>query len=191
MTMPVLSVWRLTAEGRRVARNRRDLHAVIAYATHTDGGIRTLWAHPDDRLGTVIIQSAHTPSQDVLTHLATPIGAPTTPYVTYAQGATVRVSADANPTRCVDGKNTPVDDHAGWLATRLRDCADVLDCAAEPRAPIRLRHPRSGTVTLSRAILHATVTVTHPARFGRLIVGGIGHGRAYGLGLLLTRQVTA
>ena len=68
---PYLTIATLTREGRRVAANRRDLHAVIAYACHIDDGVRTLWSWPDDKQDTIIIQSAEPPRADQLATVAT------------------------------------------------------------------------------------------------------------------------
>lgn len=183
---PSLTMASLTSDGQRM--NRRDLHAVIAYATHVDGGVRTLWAQPDR--DHVLIQSAEPPRGEQLGHIMTPISTAARA-LDYRTGGLYRLIVDANPVITTKRDARPTDDYSAWLATRLRHCATVLDCDAQPRSPLRIKHPTGGVVTLSRAIITATATVTDPVEFARLAMWGIGNGRAYGLGLMLTQEMSS
>ena len=136
----------------------------------------------------LVIQSAQAINPDAAPHIMTILGSRARD-LRYEQGGTYRIAIDANPT--ISQRRIPkaTTEHRAWLATRLRDCATVLDFDSTPQRTLRFAHPR-GTVTLARATISASVRVTDPTEFARLAKSGVGRGRAYGLGLMLTSEVT-
>jgi CRISPR system Cascade subunit CasE len=80
-----------------------------------------------------------------------------------------------------------------WLAGRLARVGAELDPAAcWILAHTQLRLPRrapQGQAVLSVVDAEGALTVRDPAALGRALVDGIGHGKAFGLGLLLLRPL--
>ena len=75
-----------------------------------------------------------------------------------------------------------------WLADRFGDAARLERAACRLARFQRSRVIRNGRPTEGpEAVIHGTLTVTDPARFGRMLALGIGRHRAYGFGMLLLR----
>lgn len=176
----VLHSYALTAEGRRVARNRRDLHAAIAYAT-SDQPTRALWSLHDKAL---LIQTANPIPPDALSGIATLTGS-TTLTLDLSLGQRIFLNADVNPVKDSGDRILPADGPVEWLTARLKSTADVVTAEWQHMPTIRLPHPRGGLVTLARAILNATITVQDPEALTARLLAGLGRGKAYGLGLTL------
>jgi CRISPR system Cascade subunit CasE len=82
-----------------------------------------------------------------------------------------------------------------WLAGKLARVGAELDPAAcRIMAHTQLRLPRRAPqeqAVLSVVDAEGALTVRDPAALGRALIDGIGHGKAFGLGLLLLRPLGA
>lgn len=185
------------------APDAHDLHA--ATEALWDGlpwppGARPLWSQP--RPDTIVVQGpaplTHTaPAGWALTAHSIPVTIP-------PAGARISLSLIANPTRVTtlttpEGAERkprhalPETDWAAWLTRHLQPALDLTGRIGHRKLPAARghHHGRAGTVTHARAMFHATATVTDPERLAALTAAGVGHGKAYGCGLLLIRQVPA
>lgn len=170
-------------------RDARAVHRALEHDTHAQG--RTLWAQPTPRR--IIIRTPvagvawdrwpHAQSTSV-----------TAASLRYTPGTRIAWALIANPTRSVfirgqRGKRVALDDAdsvIAWAGERLRAAATPDGVDAQ-----RLQ-PASGAsgLNLSRWALSGSATVEDSGAMARLLTEGVGHGRAFGCGLLLVRDAT-
>lgn len=83
--------------------------------------------------------------------------------------------------------SVPIDQRAEWLAAKLEGVINMTLIETEPLAPILVPKP-TGLVTIDRTGYYATGAVANTHRLAYLLANGVGHGRAYGCGLLLVQE---
>ena len=173
-------------DARRVLASREATHAVIAAAC--DGSARPLWRrHSNDRLYVVsdVIDEAR---------LRARLGSPDVVIRDYTKldrlegGASHRFTTTVCPTkRNPDGRRIPLttpDDVSSWLVRQLADAADVARVTVDAVRPLRFRK-RGAAVTLNAVDVIGVLTVKDVESMRRVLTGGLGRGKAYGLGLMM------
>ncbi|WP_327651993.1 type I-E CRISPR-associated protein Cas6/Cse3/CasE [Micromonospora aurantiaca] len=173
-------------------------------------GARTLW-RLDAQVSTTVYLYITSPGRPDLTHLVEQAGWPTTDaWVTRDYGGlldSLRPGQDwafrltANPVhsgrKTADSKETQrfgrlrEEDQVNWLMSRAADRGFRVATQQDGRPNLRLHH--SQTLNFKRGLTKVTLaTVTYDGilqvadaeAFRRALRGGIGHGKAYGCGLL-------
>jgi CRISPR system Cascade subunit CasE len=194
------------------------MHAAVraAFADdshHEDGSSRTLWRV--DALSSTVNLYLVSPGKPDLTHLVEQAGWPTTgTWDTRDYGALLETLRDgqrwafrltANPVH--NGRMKPDSpqtqrfgllrepEQVDWLLGRVNRCGFAI-CAQSDGEPNLSVHQRrtltfkrgSGNVTLVTATYDGTLEIADAKAFRRALVAGIGHGKAYGCGLLTLAQ---
>lgn len=179
-----LHLHRLHLTRKAAEMGERSIHATLERVWDGHGG-RLLWSHPEARL--VIVQAPGRPDP-VLLHAHTA----TTAAIHHQAGARVEIAGICNPTSKHGHRRTPVPagQLADWLAARLDGAVSLDSVAAEPLHPLVLT--KAGhRVALSRAGYAALGRVIDSKKLAHALTAGVGHGKAYGLGLLLATEVSA
>jgi len=180
----------LTRNARRLTLDSQAMHRTIAYAA----GERTLWALPSPHQ--LIVQSSHPIDTAKLDGLVAEHHT-NARRTRHAIGVRLHLALIANPTRQefthdTRGKRHPIpaDDIPDWVTRKLGDAVNLHTIDV---TPLGGRHGRrhSDRVTHHLAAIHATGTVTNPDLLENLIITGVGRAKAYGAGLLLTREIPA
>lgn len=189
----MITTIRLTRRARGLARDSQAMHRTLAHVL--DG--RGLWAMPDHR--TLVIQ--HPQPVDWSTHLPGVIAhSHTIERRTHPAGTEVEWALIANPTAAIvppgsprgtRGKRRalPPEKWNSWVERKLTPALDLhsIDGAALPTA-VGKRH---GARTIHRRVLFTGLaTVTDADALTGLQDHGVGRGKAYGCGLLITQEVT-
>lgn len=105
---------------------------------------------------------------------------------TFRKGA--EVDAFLAETLRRDAARTREEVYLDWLADRFGEAARLERAACRMVQFQRSRVIRGGRPTEGpEAVIHGTLTVTDPGRFGEMLARGIGRHRAYGFGMLLLR----
>lgn len=179
----------LNRRARGLTRDSQALHRTIAHAL----GERGLWAMPDHR--TLVIQ--HEKPIDWTTRLEGIIAhSHTIERRTHQADTQVEWALIANPVAAImqpglkRGKRRPLPPEKwnSWVERKLTPALDIhrIDGTALPTA-VGKRH---GARTIHRRVLFTGLaTVTDPDALTRLQDTGIGPGKAYGCGLLITQEV--
>lgn len=186
----------LARSDQQVRAETHDAHRMHMRAHHlTDGhtytdGSRLLWAQPTR--WSLVVQSSLPVSA-----LACPAG-----YVDRthsreiafpADGDLVRWALIANPSRATrvgqpDGqrRNVAADHPDEWVTKRLSTVLDDLTIEDSARLPsVRGRRQDGSTVHLARHRWVGAGRVADAEGLAARMLGGVGHGKAYGCGLLL------
>lgn len=165
----------------------RRLHQAIVTATRQpqDQTPRVLWSAPGP---TRIYIRHNTPIDDF------PNGAitATSPYTIHATGD-IRITGIINPDITTRGRRIPLltePDIHDWVTTRL-PWVHIHTITTTPIPPATGHKPHTGRVTLHRVGMTVTGTVTDPASAVQAHINGIGHGKAYGCGLLISQPLQA
>lgn len=179
-----LTELRLTRSARGLVGDVQSLHRTILHATDTDA--RVLWALP--RRDLLIVQSDAPVRPSALKGIVGKSHSAERP--TRLTGP-VRLSLIGHPTQAVSqpgrrGRVTPLrmDQWEEWFRRRVGHAVDLADVAVQdlgPRSGIR----HGVKVTHRWVAFTAAGTVTDTDEMERLIVDGVGRGKAYGCGLLL------
>lgn len=106
------------------------------------------------------------------------------------EGDVFRFTMDANPVVTAGGRRMPVVDPVGlvrWLVARFRARGCVPMVTGVRILPaLRFRKTRGGSmVTLHHVRYEGWLIVTDPVALRAMLTGGVGRGKAYGLGLPL------
>lgn len=171
---------------RKVLRSPEAIHAVVSAAT--SGSSRPLWRLDGDRL---YIVSDQLDTDRLEARLGKPVISTLDyrPFLDKLQnGETRRFALTATPVASKDGKRTPLRTPAGmhqWAERKLAqagarlDALDILDVHAT-------RFNRQGRKLTFHTVEYTGVfTVTDRDKLTHAMLAGIGHGKAYGLGLML------
>lgn len=171
---------------RKVLRSPEAIHAVVSAAT--SGSSRPLWRLDGDRL---YIVSDQLDTDRLEARLGKPIinTLDYRPFLDKLQnGETRRFTLTATPVVSKDGKRTPLRTPAGmhqWAEGKLTqagarlDALDILDVHAT-------RFNRQGRkLTFHTVEYTGEITITDRDKLTQTMLSGIGHGKAYGLGLML------
>lgn len=186
----MITTCRLTKNARRLARDPQAMHRTIAHTL----GERGLWALPDPR--TLIIQHDqpicwHTSMEGVIAHSHTTIA------TGHNAGDRIAWALIANPTSAAFTRGQrgtvrplPPDRWDGWVIGKLQNALDV-DSVAHELLPTLAGIKPDRRVTHRRVCFSGTAAVRDANALDQLRSTGIGRGKAYGCGLLITREVTA
>lgn len=171
---------------RKVLRSPEAIHAVVSAAT--SGSSRPLWRLDGDRL---YIVSDQLDTDRLEARLGKPIinTLDYRPFLDKLQnGETRRFTLTATPVVSKDGKRTPLRTPAGmhqWAEGKLTqagarlDALDILNVHAT-------RFNRQGRkLTFHTVEYTGEITITDRDKLTQTMLSGIGHGKAYGLGLML------
>lgn len=171
---------------RKVLRSPEAIHAVVSAATSGSG--RPLWRLDGDRL---YIVSDQLDTDRLEARLGKPIinTLDYRPFLDKLQnGETRRFTLTATPVVSKDRKRTPLRTPAGmhqWAEGKLTqagarlDALDILDVHAT-------RFNRQGRkLTFHTVEYTGEITITDRDKLTQTMLSGIGHGKAYGLGLML------
>lgn len=171
---------------RKVLRSPEAIHAVVSAAT--SGSSRPLWRLDGDRL---YIVSDQLDTDRLEARLGKPVISTLDyrPFLDNLQnGETRRFALTATPVVSKDGKRTPLRTPTGmhqWAERKLTqagarlDALDILDVHAT-------RFNRQGRKLTFHTVEYTGVfTVTDRDKLTQTMLSGIGHGKAYGLGLML------
>lgn len=171
---------------RKVLRSPEAIHAVVSAAT--SGSSRPLWRLDGDRL---YIVSDQLDTGRLEARLGKPVISTLDyrPFLDKLQnGETRRFALTATPVASKDGKRTPLRTPAGmhqWAERKLTqagarlDALDILDVHAT-------RFNRQGRkLTFHTVEYTGEITITDRDKLTQTMLSGIGHGKAYGLGLML------
>lgn len=171
---------------RKVLCSPEAIHAVVSAAT--SGSSRPLWRLDGDRL---YIVSDQLDTDRLEARLGKPVISTLDyrPFLDKLQnGETRRFALTATPVVSKDGKRTPLRTPAGmhqWAEGKLTqagarlDALDILDVHAT-------RFNRQGRkLTFHTVEYTGVLTVTDRDKLTHAMLAGIGHGKAYGLGLML------
>lgn len=180
----------ITRQGRHLIRDSQAVHRTLLHAT---GGDKHLWGTPDPQHLVV----RHPTPVDWLTSLpGVAAQAVTTPTAPHIAGEPIRFAIIANPTRAqpVKGKRgkvraLPPEKWTAWLDRKLGDALNLhtIESTAMPTATGK----KDAMRTVHRRVLFTgTATVKTPETLHTLMREGIGRGKAYGCGLLLTERIT-
>ncbi|PTA42492.1 type I-E CRISPR-associated protein Cas6/Cse3/CasE [Micromonospora sp. RP3T] len=184
--------------------------AFAAPEDHERDGVRTLW-RLDAPTPTTVYLYITSPGRPDLTHLVEQAGWPTTDaWVTRDYGGlldSLRPGQDwafrltANPVhsgrKTADSKETQrfgrlrEEDQVNWLLSRAADRGFRIATQQDGRPNLRLHHSQTlnfkrglANVTLATVTYDGILQIADAAAFRRALRGGIGHGKAYGCGLL-------
>lgn len=170
----------------------KDTQAIHRTLTHATNGTQHQWAQPDQHH--LIVRHQHPIDwNNTLTGIITQ--AITTPTTTPITGAPITYGLIANPTWAQSqghGQRSkrralPPEQWNQWLERKLGDALNLhhIDCTALPTA-IGKRHT---THTIHRRVLYTgEATVKNHEQLDKILHTGIGSGKAYGCGLLLTQE---
>ncbi|GDY93869.1 hypothetical protein MCC01972_12830 [Bifidobacteriaceae bacterium MCC01972] len=171
---------------RKVLRSPEAIHAVVSAAT--SGSSRPLWRLDGDRL---YIVSDQLDTDRLEARLGKPIinTLDYRPFLDKLQnGETRRFTLTATPVVSKNGKRTPLRTPAEmhqWAEGKLTqagarlDALDILDVHAT-------RFNRQGRkLTFHTVEYTGEITITDRDKLTQTMLSGIGHGKAYGLGLML------
>lgn len=171
---------------RKVLCSPEAIHAVVSAAT--SGSSRPLWRLDGDRL---YIVSDQLDTDRLEARLGKPVISTLDyrPFLDKLQnGETRRFALTATPVVSKDGKRTPLRTPTGmhqWAERKLAqagarlDALDILDVHAT-------RFNRQGRKLTFHTVEYTGVfTVTDRDKLTHAMLAGIGHGKAYGLGLML------
>jgi len=157
---------------------------------------RVLWRLETGRYGEnprVLVQTQKPPRwEEVLSRWKEPYGelAPDSPKevrLKLRPGQLLRFRLYANPTVTREGKRLGLyreEDQLNWLFQRLKARGAVVHKALVSRREKKNFKKRGETITLATAQFDGVLEVTDPERLLQTIEQGIGHGKAFGLGLL-------
>lgn len=170
---------------RPVLTDSHITHSTVLSAL-TDPGGRVLWAAPTRRL---LIVQAPEPVTGPMRHVADRSHKPAR--TRWDKGAALRLALIANPVRAQHvlgsrGKRTPLPlpDCETWLRRKLADAVHLDQVHAQDLGT--RTGTRHGQRVYHRLVAFiATGRVTDPDRLERLLIDGVGPGKAYGAGLLL------
>ncbi|WP_276652428.1 type I-E CRISPR-associated protein Cas6/Cse3/CasE [Corynebacterium vitaeruminis] len=185
----LLTTITLNKPGQGLVHDAQAVHRTLKYLDPN-----VLWGCPDGLH--LIIQ--HTHSIDWMTGLGRVMRMAHTTYAHQPDvGDTVDIALIGNPTLCQPrpgqrrGKRVPAppDKWMGWLHKRLDPCLTIHHVEATKLTPARGQKPTMRTTT-QRVLYTATATVTDPDMLDQLKTSGVGQGKAYGCGLLITQEVT-
>lgn len=185
--MSLITTIRLTASARRLVHDAQAMHRTIAHTLDQRG----LWAIPDPR--TLIIRHPdpitwHTAMEGVIAHSHTVV-APT-----HQDGERISWALIANPTKAepVRGRRgtirpLPPEAWADWMDRKLAPAMIIDSIEHQPmRTAIGIKPDRK--ITHRRVCFTGTATVRDADALTTLADTGIGRGKAYGCGLLVTRS---
>ena len=182
------------------AQARKDL--ADPYAMHqtlsrvVEPGDRVLWRLETGRYGEnprVLVQTLKPPRwEEVLSRWEEPYGelAPDSPkevHLALRPGQLLRFRLYANPTVTREGKRLGLyreEDQLNWLFERLKERGAVAHKVLVSRREKKNFKKRGETITLATAQFDGVLEVSNPERLLQAIEQGIGHGKAFGLGLL-------
>ena len=182
------------------SRARRDLydpyalHQSLAHAV--EPGDRPLWRLEAGRYGEnprVLVQTLQPPRWDrFFEHQTASYGglAPDSPKPfepELSPGQLLRFRLYANPNVTKAGKRIGLyqeEQQRSWIKERLEDRGALLLSALITRSGKKRFSKRDQTITLAVAQFDGILRVTDPAKLRRALESGIGHGKAFGLGLL-------
>ena len=188
-----MSVWLTVIHDPTLPTDAQRLHEhVVALTEGCPPEPRTLWSTPEP--GILVVQAPtavdrrHAPTASRVT--TTPIG------IEHTTGERVSFAVIANPSmrRCASGSRTArhplsADDADDWLRRKLGAALHVTSMTGQwlPAAVGHKTRDRT-RVTIARRIWGGEATVTDPVALRDLIIRGVGAGKAYGCGLILTRH---
>jgi len=192
--MLTLTLMRLHRDANALARDSHLMHRTLLSVT---GGVRPLWCLPNN--STLIIQH-DMPLADMPVGLVVNSSSAQV-RVDYDQGERVSITLIGAPVASSgewvrDDKGEPTGrkrrsyrmippvEQPNWLVRQLSDALTLEDIRVEPMRPSKgLKAER--TITWSRVAFAARGIVADPDRLRTRIIEGVGHGRAFGLGLLM------
>ncbi len=171
-----------------------SLHQSLAHAVAP--GDRPLWRLESGRYGEdprVLLQTLKPPDWERFFERQGPGYAELAPDSpkrfdpVFSPGQLLRFRLHANPTVSRAGKRLGLyreEEQRRWIEERLKDRgAELLSVLISQRE--KRRFTKNGqTVTLAVARFDGVLRVTDPERLRQAIANGIGHGKAFGLGLL-------
>lgn len=171
---------------QRMQRNIETLHAIIAAAT--EGSKRPLWRMDGDRIYIVADQV----DEDRLSARLAGAAVRSLDYERFLSkldnGMTIRFHWAGNTATGIGRK--PIHDptaRISWATGKLGNAGlDVASCVEQGNRTLDFRKaPKTQRVRLQRTDFAGTATVADIQTLREAMTGGIGRGRAYGLGLLL------
>lgn len=186
--MSTITTCALTRNAKRLAHDSQALHRTLKY----DIPGHFLWALPDRR--TLVVQHdepVHWP--DVMPGVITRTHS--TEATTPITGAPINWALIANPTVSVSrgkgrrGKRTPLGegDWVPWVRRKLDGAINIHTVDAS-LMPVARGQRHEMTIYHRRVMFTGTGTVTSHDTLTRLQHDGVGAGKAYGCGLLITQE---
>ena len=182
------------AQARRDLADPYSMHQTLA--TVARPGDRVLWRLEAGRYGEnprLLLQTAAAPNWDLLLSRGPePYGelAADSPKAFDPQlspGQLLRFRLYANPTVTREGKRLGLyleEEQIGWLTSRLRERGARLRAVTVSRRQKRSFKKKGHTIVLATGQFDGVLEVTDPDRLRAALERGIGHGKAFGLGLL-------
>lgn len=186
--MTFLTTYQLTDKARRLVMDSQALHRTIK---HAEPGA-TLWALPTRR--TLIVQAP----RPVGAHEIGPIALSSSSVqrrTNYDAGTRIEIAGIVNPTRAVrrPGAHSrreplPPDEWAAWAIRHLAPLR--IDTIDTEHVGMRSGQRHEMRVSHLHVAVRATGTVRDEDALAHILINGIGRARAYGCGLLITREIT-
>ena len=171
---------------RKVIRSPEAVHAVVSAAT--SGSTRPLWRLDGDRLYIVSDQLD-------LDRLEARLGKPVVNTLDYQlfldklqNGETRRFTLTATPVASKGGKRTPLRTPTGmhqWAERKLTQAGTTLDTLNVLNVHATRFNSQGRKLTFHTVEYTGTFTITDRNKLAQAMLAGVGHGKAYGLGLLL------
>lgn len=184
-------------QARRDLANRYELHRTLCRAFAAPGDARPLWRLELLRPGEaprLLVQSHAAPDWSRLAaehpgYLADRRAKPLDLADHLAPGQRLRFRLEANPTVTRDGKRHGLwreAEQLDWLGRQAARGGFALDAAVVTREErLALRKPgQPRPIVLHAVTFDGRLTVADPAALAAALDGGLGHGKALGLGLL-------
>ena len=182
------------AQARKDLADPYAMHQTLSRIAEPED--RVLWRLETGRYGEnprVLVQTLKPPRwEEVLSRWEEPYGelAPDSPkeiHLALKPGQLLRFRLYANPTVTREGKRLGLyreEEQLNWLTQRLKERGAVVRKALVSRREKKNFKKRGETITLATAQFDGVLEVTDPERLRQAIEQGIGHGKAFGLGLL-------
>lgn len=173
-----------------------DAGAVHRWLTKAADGPRFLWVSP--RAGHIVIQSQAPLNREALRQGVRSLYSAERP-LHYPTGTRLELIGIIAPTKAEsrgEGRRgkiraLPHDEQADWVHRKLSPVL-TLDSPinVEPMSPSQGKKTGGHRVLHTRSSFHTYGTIKDPDKLATLLTQGVGRGKRYGTGLILTKEVT-
>lgn len=183
------------ADARRDLADAYEMHSSLARAMAPDAASappRFLWRLEQARSspGMVLVQTPVRPDWSRLAGVQDHESIAFDPAALLKPGQVCRFRLRANPTVCRNGKRWGLGseaDQLAWLSRQgERGGFVVAGCVRTESGMVYTRQRKRGghRITVQAAGFEGVLRVQDPARLAEVLVNGLGHAKAFGLGLL-------